>query len=117
MTAVDVQATWWWPYLMIFVAGWLATDIWRWIGVLAAGRLHEESELLTWVRAVATALIASIIARLILFPDGPLGQTPLFLRVSAAVIGFACFKLSRNNLLFGVGAAEAVLIGGWLILM
>ena len=26
--------TWWWPYLFIAIAGWLGTDIWRWLGVL-----------------------------------------------------------------------------------
>ena len=33
-----------WPYLVIIVAGWLATDLWRWLGVLAGNRLQEGSE-------------------------------------------------------------------------
>jgi hypothetical protein len=34
---------WWWPYAFIAVAGWLATDIWRWLGVLIGNRLKEDS--------------------------------------------------------------------------
>jgi hypothetical protein len=25
----------WWPYIFIAVAGWLATDLWRWLGVFS----------------------------------------------------------------------------------
>jgi hypothetical protein len=66
--------TWWWPYLFIAIAGWLATDIWRWLGVLVGNRLSEESAALTWVRAVATALVAGVIAKLILYPTGALQE-------------------------------------------
>ena len=38
MTMAD---PWWWPYAMIVVAGWLATDVWRWLGVLFSGRLRD----------------------------------------------------------------------------
>ncbi|MDD7910680.1 MULTISPECIES: AzlD domain-containing protein [Pseudovibrio] len=113
----DMMQTWWWPYLMIFFAGWIATDIWRWIGVYAAGRIDEESEILVWVRAVATALIAAIIARLILFPEGPLAETPVWLRLVATAWGFATFKLCRDHLLAGVATAELVLISGWLVVV
>ena len=57
--------TWWWPYLFIAIAGWLGTDIWRWLGVLVGNRLSQDSAALTWVRAVATALLAAVIAKLI----------------------------------------------------
>ena len=32
--------TWWWPFVFIAVGGWLATDIWRWLGVMAGNRLR-----------------------------------------------------------------------------
>ncbi|WP_417688899.1 AzlD domain-containing protein [Roseibium sp.] len=106
----------WWPYLMIIVAGWLATDIWRWIGVLAGGKLREDGELLIWVRCVATALVAGVIAKLILFPTGVLGETPMWLRVSAAAFGFLAFFASRQKVVVGVVAGEIALIAGWLLL-
>ncbi|WP_439530413.1 AzlD domain-containing protein [Pannonibacter sp.] len=105
-----------WPYVMIVVAGWLATDIWRWLGVFAAGRMREDSELLVFVRAVATALVAGVISKLILFPSGALDATPMGLRIAAAAAGFAAFLILRQQVILGVIAAEIVLIGGWLLL-
>ncbi len=66
----------WWGFVFIAIAGWLATDIWRWLGVLAGNRLDESSEALNWVRAVATALVAAVVAKLIIFPTGTLEQSP-----------------------------------------
>ena len=111
----DSFATTWWPYLFILIAGWLATDIWRWIGVLAGNRLRDDSEVLIWVKAVATALVAGVIGKLILFPDGPLAAAPIFLRVAAASAGWLAFLLARQKIFVGVLTAEAVLISGWLI--
>lgn len=107
---------WWWSYVMIAVAGWLATDIWRWIGVLVGDRLREDGEVLIWVRAVATALVAGVISKLILFPQGALEATPMALRIAAAGAGFGAYLLSRERIIVGVLVAEAVLIGGWLLL-
>lgn len=107
---------WWWPYVMILVAGWLATDVWRWFGVLLAGRLREDSEILNWVKAVATALVAGVIARLILFPQGALEAAPVWLRILAGAAGFATFLAAKQRVYIGVLTAEVVLIGGWLAL-
>lgn len=106
----------WWPYVMIIVAGWLATDVWRWLGVVAGGHLREDGELLIWVRCVATALVAGVISKLILFPTGVLETSPLWLRLLAAGCGFAAFFASRQKVVVGVLAGEIVLIGGWLML-
>ena len=59
-----------WPYLFIAIAGFLATDLWRFLGVFLSARIGEESEILRWVRAVATALVAGLVTRLIVFPVG-----------------------------------------------
>lgn len=102
----------WWPYIFIAVAGWLATDVWRWLGVLIGNRLLDDSLALIWVRAVATALVAAVIARLILFPTGALETTPMALRVVATMVGFGAFIVSRQRVVVGIVVAEAVLIGG-----
>lgn len=111
-TLVDA---WWWPYLFVVLAGFIPTEIWRHLGVVLAGDLSEESSALMWVRAVATALVAAVIAKLILYPTGALAATHPAMRVGAAAAGFAVFKAMGNNVLAGVLAAEAILIGGWLL--
>ena len=107
---------WWWPYLFILVAGWLATDAWRFLGVYLGGRIAEDSEALVVVRAVATALVAAVIAQLIMFPAGALAGVPIVLRVGAAAAGFAAYLAIGRSMFAGIAVAEAVLllgIWGW----
>ena len=102
-----------WPYIFIAIAGWLATDLWRWAGVLAGNRIDENSEVLNWVRAVATALVAAVIAKLIFFPTGTLETSPLWLRLGAVVFGGLCFFFGgRYRQIMGIAAAIAFLAAG-----
>ena len=110
----DAVDAWWWPFLFILVAGWLATDMWRYLGVYFGGRLSEDSELLVLVRAVATALVAAVIGNLIVFPTGALAMTPLALRLGSACAGFIAYLLLGKRILIGIGVAEAVLLTGLL---
>lgn len=103
---------WWWPFIFILIAGWLATDVWRWLGVLIGNRLDEQSQALVLVRAIATALVAAVIARLIVFPSGALAETALALRLVAAALGFAAFQFAGQRIVVGVGVALAVLLAG-----
>lgn len=107
---------WWWPYLFILIAGWLATDAWRFLGVYLGGRISEDSEALVLVRALATALVAAVIGNLIVFPSGALAAAPLALRLLSASAGFAAYLLAGKRVLVGIIAAEALLMAGlWLI--
>ena len=106
---------WWWPFLFILLAGWLATDFWRFLGVALGGRMEEGSELLVLVRAVATALVAAVVGNLIVFPGGALAATPLALRVAAAALGFAAYLVGGRRMIVGIATAEAILcLGLWL---
>ncbi|WP_353641534.1 AzlD domain-containing protein [Mesorhizobium sp. WSM2239] len=111
MTFTSLDA-WWWPFLFILVAGWLATDSWRFLGVYFGGRIAEDSDLLVLVRAVATALVAAVIGNLIIFPSGALAATPLGLRMGAAALGFAAYFFLGKRVLVGIIVAEAVLAAG-----
>jgi branched-subunit amino acid transport protein len=108
--------TWWWPYLFIVIAGWLATDIWRFLGVLVGGKVSVESPAMVLVRCVATALVAAVIANLIIFPGGALALTPVWLRAGSAIAGFAAYLAARKSMVTGIVAAEIALIGGFLLL-
>ncbi|RJG45365.1 AzlD domain-containing protein [Mesorhizobium sp. DCY119] len=111
MTFGSIDA-WWWPFLFILVAGWLATDAWRFLGVYFGGRISEESDVLVLVRTVATALVAAVIGNLIIFPSGELAGTPVGLRIGAAAIGFAAYMLLGRRVLVGIIAAELALLAG-----
>ena len=104
---------WWWPYLFIIIAGTLATDLWRWIGVVAGGSLRDDSEALIWVKAVATALVAGVISQLVLFPTGAAAEVQLGFRIAAAVIGWLAFWFARRSVTAGVVAGELAFLAGW----
>jgi hypothetical protein len=107
---------WWWPYLFILVAGALATDAWRFLGVYLAGGIAEDSDLLVMVRCVATALVAAVIANLIVFPSGALADTPVLLRIGAALSGFAAYLFLGRSILMSIVVAEAILLAGIFLL-
>jgi branched-subunit amino acid transport protein len=100
------------PYLVLIVAGFLPNEVWRMLGIVVAHGLDEGSELVVWVRAVATALLAGVVAKIVLFPPGGLAGVPLAVRLAAMAVGFAAFVLVRRSVLAGVLAGEAVLILG-----
>lgn len=101
-----------WPYIYIAIAGWLATDFWRWSGVIAGNRIDEKSEVLNWVRAVATALVAAVIAKLIVYPTGVLEASPLWLRLGAVAVGAGAFFAVGRRPVVGIGTSIATLALG-----
>ncbi|PZO79445.1 MAG: branched-chain amino acid transport [Mesorhizobium amorphae] len=114
MTFTSIDAAWW-PYLFILLAGSLATNLWRYIGVMLGGRIGEDSEALVMVRTLATALVAGVIANLIVFPSGALADAPLWLRVDASLAGFGTYLAFGKRMLAGIIVGEVILVGGMLL--
>ena len=111
-----MSATDFWPYLAMVLIGFLPNEVWRWFGIVMARGLDERSEIVVWVRAVATAILAGVIAKLTLFPPGALADVPLTARLAAVAIGFAAFMALRRSVLAGVVVGEAMLVAGTLLL-
>jgi hypothetical protein len=105
-----------WPYFALIVAGFLPNEVWRWLGLLASRGLDEDSQIVVWVRAVATAILAGVIAQLMTTNSGVLATIPLSVRLAAAVAGFLAFLTVRRSVFAGVIAGEAVLLLGPLVL-
>lgn len=103
---------WWWPFVFILVAGWLATDLWRFLGVYFGGRISDNSDLLVLVRAVATALVAAVIGNLVVFPSGALAGIALWLRLGATALGFVAYLALGRRVLVGILVAELALGSG-----
>jgi hypothetical protein len=105
-----------WPYPLLILAGFLPNEVWRLLGLVLARRLNEGAEVLVWVRAVATAILAGVIGKLIFFPAGALIGVPLTVRIGAIVAALAGFALIRRSVFAGVLAGEAALIAGAMLL-
>jgi hypothetical protein len=102
------------PYLVLITAGFLPNEIWRMLGVVVAHGLDEGSEVVIWVRAVATALLAGVVAKILLFPPGALADVSLAIRLCAIALGFAAYLAARRSVLVAVVTGEVVLtLGVW----
>ena len=102
--------------LVLVIAGFLPNEVWRMLGLWLGGGVDEGSEVLIWVRAVATAILAGVIAQILVQPPGALAGVPDWLRYSAVAAGFAFFMLTRRSIFAGVVCGEIVLVAGkwWL---
>jgi hypothetical protein len=100
----------WWPYLVIVLIGFLPTEIWRVVAVALSSGLDENAEVLIWVRAVATTLLAGVVAKLLLAPGGALAAVPLAGRAGSVVAGLVAFHRLRRSVIAGVLVGEAALV-------
>ena len=102
--------------LLLVIAGFLPNEVWRMLGLWLGGGVDEGSEVLVWVRAVATAILAGVIAQILVQPPGALASVPEWLRYGAVVAGFVVFMLTRRSIFVGVVCGEAALVAGkwWL---
>lgn len=100
-----------WAMLGLAVA---ATFGWRFLGVVLAGRIDPESPLFDWVSAVAYAMVAGLMMRIVVFPSGAIAATPVADRVLAAAVALAVWYWRGRSLAPGLAAGMAV-FGGLLL--
>jgi len=106
----------WHALLVLLLAGFLPNEIWRMIGVWFGAGVDEGSELLVWVRAVATAILAGVIAQILIQPPGALAGVPDWLRYAAVAGGCVVFLTTRRSIFAGVVSGELLMLAGmwWL---
>ena len=103
-------------YFILLVVCFLPHEAWRWLGIVLSRGLDEASEVVVWVRAVAVAILAGVVAKIVVFAPGALAGVPLWLRCSAAAAGMAAFFLARQSVLVGVAAGTGCLVLAELLL-
>src|SRR6266702_4855181 len=92
----------WHALLVLVIAGFMPNEVWRMLGLWLGGGVDEGYELLAWVRAVATAILAGVIAQILVQPPATLASVPDWLRYGAVAAGFAVFMLTRRSIFAGV---------------
>jgi len=104
----------WHALEVLLLAGVIPNQIWRMLGLWLGGGLDEGSDLLMWVKAVATAILAGVIAEILVHPPGALASVPDALRYGALIVGFIAFSLTKRSIFAGVVSGEVVmLVGKW----
>jgi branched-subunit amino acid transport protein len=98
-------------YVVLLALAIFAHEPWRWLGLVLGRRIDAASELFLWVRAVATALVAGLVVKLIVFPAGALAAVPTWMRALALAVAITAFLLTRRSLALGVASGAFVLVG------
>lgn len=98
------------PYLALVIFAFLPSEVWRFLGVFLARGIDERSEVLVFVRAVATTLLAAVVAKLLLTPTGALALVPLAGRIGAVLAGLLAFFALRRSVIAAIVVAEFFLI-------
>ena len=78
----------------------LATYLSRFLGVLSSRNINVNSKIFRWFNNIAYAVLSALIARMIIFPAGVLGDSNLWIRLSVILICTILFFLSKKNLVY-----------------
>jgi hypothetical protein len=90
------------PYVMLILVGFLPNEVWRMIGLVLARGIDEGSEIIVWVRAVATAIMTGVVGKLVVFAPGALGTVPLWVRIAAVGLAMLAFFLRGQSVIAAV---------------
>jgi hypothetical protein len=107
-----------WPYVALVLFAFIPSEFWRVISIYIVRGIDPRSEILEWVRAVSTALLAAVVANIIVAPSGALAHVPLSARVGAMALALGVYFLLRRSVFGGVFCGTAATIAaayyfGW----
>ena len=105
----------WAPYAMLILVGYLPNEVWRMLGVVLARGLDENSQIIVFARAVATAILTGVVGKLVIFAPGALRDVSLTVRLGATAFGLVVYLLVRRSVLAGVVAATLAMMAGMLL--
>ena len=97
---------------MLVLAG-APNVVFRFMGVFLSRGLDEDSEVLAFVRAMASALLAGVVGKLLAAPPGALAQLSMATRVGCFVLALAAFFAFKRSLFVALAVGEAALIVGF----
>lgn len=98
------------PYLLLLLAGFLPSEVFRVLGVFIGRSLSPDSLILAWVRLVATALLTAVVAKILMSPSGALAAVPLLGRTAGIAGGILAFFVFRRSIFAGVLVGEALVV-------
>ena len=86
-------------FLTILVTS-LATYLSRFLGVLTSEKIKEKSKLFRWFNCLAYSTLASLISRIVIFPNGSLQEADFVLRIFVIIVSIIMFYMTKKNLVY-----------------
>ena len=90
-------------WLTIFLAAF-ATFSWRFSGLMLSDYIQPDSLLMKWINCVAYAMVAAVLMRILVFPNGVLATTSLDYRLAGLAIGVGLMFWTRKLWVSMLGA-------------
>jgi hypothetical protein len=103
------------PYALLILVGFLPNEVWRMLGVVLSRGLDEDSEIIVFARAVATAILTGVVGKLVIYAPGALATVPVSVRIGSAALGVVAFLLIRRSVFAGVATATIAIVAGVLV--
>jgi hypothetical protein len=103
------------PYALLILVGVLPNEVWRMLGVVLSRGLDEDSQIIVFARAVATAILTGVVGKLVVFAPGALATVPVTVRIGSAALGVVAFLLIRRSVFAGVATATLAIVAGVLV--
>ena len=85
--------------LAIFVTS-IATYLSRFLGVISSEKIKENSKIFGWFNCLAYSTLASLIARIVIFPAGVLSEIDYLIRFIVIGISLLIYYFTKRNLVY-----------------
>ncbi len=89
---------------MAIAAASFGTVFWRVLGVILDGHIDPEGAIYRWVSAVAYAMVAGLIARVLILPSAGVETLEMGLRAASLAIGLGVWWGMGRSVLGGLAA-------------
>ena len=86
--------------IIVIIVTSLATYLSRFLGVVSAEKIKETSKMFRWFNCLAYSTLASLIARLVIFPSGNLSEVDYLIRVIVVISSIIIFYWTKKNLVY-----------------
>ena len=86
--------------IIVILVTSLATYLSRFLGVVSSEKIKETSKIFKWFNCIAYSVLASLIARMVIFPAGELAESGIFIRLFVVIISVVMFLFVKKNLVY-----------------
>jgi len=86
--------------LLAIIITSLATYSSRFFGVLTSEKINENSKIYRWFNCLAYSTLTALISRILIFPNGILGETSYLIRISVIIFSILIFYFTKKNLVY-----------------
>ena len=86
--------------ILVILVTSFATYLSRFLGVVSSEKMDIKSKIFKWFNCIAYAILASLIARMIIFPAGELNESDIFVRLFVVILSIIVFLFTKKNLVY-----------------